>query len=126
MKISCYICGDEVEVRAAKTGAAHWLCPGCGVRCFVNNPEGIAGLEALAIDGGRFEGKPKAEPPGPTPGVNAKQVADAVKGEIMPMLKTMDKEIKELKAQVAEPKAPPKKKAPPRKERETAADYLFS
>ena len=122
MMFPCPICKTELPVKKAKSGKHFLRCDDCGVLMFINDEASLALMEAGIEDGSPA---PSVQAPGPTPSANAKRVADAVKGEIMPLLKTMDKEIKELKGQVANPKAPRKRKAKatPRKSM-TVGEYI--
>ncbi len=120
MKIECFLCSKVIPVQTSKKGLPWFYCEDCQFRGFVNSEQGIAGLETQAVDGGRFEPRPQVEPSEPpteahrlASGVDAKQVSEAIKGEIMPLLKTMQEEIRGLKAQTAEAKAPAKRKTKP-------------
>ena len=120
MMFPCPICKTEVPVKKAKSGKHFLRCDDCSVLMFINDEASVALMEA-GIEG--ENPAPSVQGRGSAPGVDAKKIADAVKGEIMPLLKGMNKEIKELKGQAAPRK---KTKAAARREGETAADYLFS
>ena len=131
MKIECFLCSKVIPVQVSKKGLPWFYCDDCQFRGFINSEQGIAGLEAQGVDGEALEVKPKIEPTGPpvqargpTPGVDTKQIAEAVMREVLPHLKAVDAEIKRLKAQANEPPGPKRKRKAAPKKPMTVGEYI--
>lgn len=58
MKIHCFLCHEEVEVRTTRKGGPFVSCSKCKMRLFVNTPVGIQALNGLAVDGEEFSSEP--------------------------------------------------------------------
>lgn len=114
MKIECFLCSKVIPVQASKKGLPWFYCDDCQFRGFVNSEQGVAGLEAHAIDNEPFEGKPKAEPVKPTrssPSPDSSHVDDKLK-TIIDELKAQGREIAKLKETGAPTPRPSTRKKP--------------
>lgn len=47
----CYFCGRWLPVKKARSGAAYFTCPVCGIRLFISTEAGIAILNKAAQTG---------------------------------------------------------------------------
>ena len=47
-EIECPLCGRICDIRISRIGNPYFTCPDCGLRCFVNSPQGIERLAKRA------------------------------------------------------------------------------
>lgn len=46
VKIRCFLCGEEIEVKNSKKGKPYFICDPCGLQAFIRREKGIERLKA--------------------------------------------------------------------------------
>ena len=121
-KIPCLLCGDpSATIKMSKRGQPYLRCENCESILFTYSE---LGAEMLKAGGVGLVENAKAEPVRP----ELLAHGNANLADVIAELKAQKATIAGLRKTVeakAEPKAPARRKAPPRKERGSAADFLF-
>ncbi len=50
LKVPCFLCRNNLEIRTDKNGKRYFVCNDCGVQAFIRRKTGIVLLEKLARD----------------------------------------------------------------------------
>jgi len=66
MKVKCFLCHGDIEVKSTRKGLPFIYCRSCQTRTFISSPQAIEALNEMTTDGELFSPEVQAVEPSPS------------------------------------------------------------